>query len=126
MKMSRPVKIVLLLATLWPLLYMFIFFGVFVSMFFLMARAQGGPHTAAGNEPPVWFFSLFALHLLTMLWSMALTAIYIVNVFKNERVEKDKKALWAVVIFFGNVIAMPVYWYLYIWREPGAEVRDEG
>ena len=31
-------------------------------------------------------------------------------------VPQDKKALWAVVIFMGNALAMPVYWYLYIWK----------
>jgi hypothetical protein len=40
-----------------------------------------------------------------------------VNVFRNDRVDKDKKVLWAVVLFMGNMIAMPIYWYLYIWRE---------
>jgi hypothetical protein len=51
---------------------------------------------------------------------MALMAFYIVNVFRNDRVDKDKKALWAVVLFMGNMIAMPIYWYLYIWREAPA------
>jgi hypothetical protein len=53
-----------------------------------------------------------------MLAIMALTVFYIVNVFRNERVDKDKKVLWAVVLFMGNMIAMPIYWYLYIWKEP--------
>jgi hypothetical protein len=48
---------------------------------------------------------------------MGLTVFYMVNVFRNDRVDKDKKVLWAVVIFMGNMIAMPIYWYLYIWRE---------
>ena len=48
----------------------------------------------------------------------ALLFIYIKNVFKNERISQDKKALWVVVLFFGNFIAMPIYWYLYIWKEP--------
>jgi hypothetical protein len=52
-----------------------------------------------------------------MLWIFILLGIYVVNVFKNDHVSKDKKALWAVVLFLGNVIAMPVYWYLYIWKE---------
>jgi len=26
-------------------------------------------------------------------------------------------ALWANVIFLGDMIAMPIYWYLYIWKE---------
>jgi len=44
--------------------------------------------------------------------------IYIKNVFKNERISQDKKALWVVVLFLGGFVAMPIYWYLYIWKEP--------
>ncbi len=44
--------------------------------------------------------------------------IYIVNVFRNDWVEKDKKALWAVVLFLWHMVAMPVYWHLYIWHDP--------
>lgn len=47
-----------------------------------------------------------------------LVGIYIGHVFKNPAIAADKRALWAVVLFFGNVIAMPVYWFLYVWREP--------
>ena len=43
---------------------------------------------------------------LTMILLMVLLAIYIVNVFKNNTVESDKKALWAIVLFFGNIISI--------------------
>ena len=55
-------------------------------------------------------FRELLLHPSTMLIVMALMVFYIVNVFKNERVDKDQKVLWAVVLFMGNMIAMPVYW----------------
>ena len=57
-----------------------------------------------------------------MFWIMALTIYYMVNVFRNDQVDKDKKVLWAVVLFMGNMIAMPIYWYLYIWKEPALSV----
>ena len=111
--MKKSIKILLAIATLWPLAYMVLFF-VFVFSMILFIPTQGGE----SSEPPMFFLIIFPLHLLTMLWIMALTVFYIVNVFRNDRVEKDKKVLWAVVIFMGNMIAMPIYWYLYIWREP--------
>ena len=110
--MQKPTKVLLGLATLWPLVYMFLFF-VFV---FSMAFGFRGNDPQPGI-PPIMAL-VFGLHLLTMLVIMALTVFYIVNVFRNERVDKDKKALWAIVIFMGNAIAMPIYWYLYFWREP--------
>jgi hypothetical protein len=111
--MKKPTKVLLGLASLWPLLYMIFFFVfIFFSIFFI--SSSGDP----GSGPPFFFFLIFPLHLLTMVLIMALTVFYIVNVFRNERVDKDKKALWAIVLFMGNMIAMPIYWYLYIWKEP--------
>ena len=57
---------------------------------------------------------IFVLHGITIGWLWVLLAIYIYNVFHNDGVGKDKKALWAVVLFLGNMIAMPIYWYLYV------------
>ena len=113
--MKKWAKILLGVATLWPVLYMFIFFMFIFSMVLFM------PDQSAGEGPPTWFFIIFPLHILTMLWIFGLTIFYILNIFKNDRVDQDKKALWAVVIFFGNMFAMPVYWYLYIWREAGVD-----
>jgi hypothetical protein len=60
---------------------------------------------------------LFILQFLTILLIFGLIAFYLVHIFKTDRVSQDKKALWAVVICLGNAFAMPIYWYLYIWRD---------
>jgi hypothetical protein len=109
--MQKPGKIVLGAATLWPFIYMFIFFGFILCSILFM---RGEPSGAF----PVSFAVIFVLHLFTMLLTMGLTIFFIVDVFRNARVDKDKKVLWAIVIFLGNMIAMPIYWYLYIWKEP--------
>lgn len=116
--MKTSTKILLGLASLWPLVYMVLFFIFILASFFFLSPPVGGQELG----PPVSFMVIFFLHLLTMLWIMALTIFYIVNVFRNERVDKDKKVLWAVVLFMGNMIAMPVYWYLYIWKEPAVSL----
>lgn len=104
--MKKSSKILLALATIWPFLYMILFMGVAVSLIFLR-----------GNEPGFIWAIIIPLHILTMLWIMGLTVFYMVNVFRNDRVNKDMKVLWAVVLFMGSIIAMPIYWYLYIWRD---------
>ena len=111
--MKKPTKVLLGIATLWPFVYIFFFFVFVFSTAFLFAGA-GKPEPGV---PPM-IAIVFGLHLLTMLVVMALTVFYIVNVFRNDRVDKDKKALWAIVIFMGNAIAMPIYWYLYFWKDP--------
>jgi hypothetical protein len=51
---------------------------------------------------------------------IGLLVFYIVHLFKNPAIAGDRRALWAVVLFLGSIIAMPVYWFLYIWRRPEA------
>src|SRR5688572_7558223 len=110
--MKKWAKILLGLATLWPFLYMILFF-VFIFSTVLFMPKQG----AEGSDSPTFLVVIIPLLILTMLWIIGLTIFYMVNVFKNDMVDKDKKVLWAVVIFMASMFAMPIYWYLYIWRE---------
>lgn len=110
--MQKPAKVALGVATLWPVVYVFLFMAFFVSAIFF---GPGPAETGSGAQPLMALF--VGVHLLTMALILGLTIFYIVNIFRNERVEKDKKALWAIVIFMGSAIAMPIYWYLYIWKE---------
>ena len=114
--MNRFAKLLLGIATLWPVVYVF---GFMTSMFALAISGMGAPGSAgARSGMPSSFVWLFAVHGLTILGSLVLIAFYVVNVFRNERVVGDRKVLLAVVLFMGGMIAMPIYWYLYIWTEP--------
>jgi hypothetical protein len=116
-RLNLPLKLLLGVATLWPLLYLIVFFVWFVSIFLSVVLLPDQGATADAGFPGA--FGLFiVLHLGTILWSFLLTALYIVDLFKTDRVDQDKKALWAVVLFLGGMVALPVYWYLYVWRPP--------
>ena len=104
--MKKSSKILLAAATIWPLIYMLLFMGLFMFAVFLRDGGSGA----------LWAI-IIPVHLLTILLIMGLTVFYIVNVFRNDRVNKDMKVLWAVVLFMGSIVAMPIYWYLYIWRD---------
>ena len=114
--MSRGKAITLAVFTAWPIVYVVLFmcmmFGTVMSAFW------GG----RSSGPGVAFGIIFPLHLLTMVEIAALLVIYIVYLFRTSRIEQDKKVLWAVVLFLGSIIAMPVFWYLYMWKalEQGA------
>jgi hypothetical protein len=109
--MSKAKAVVLGACTLWPIAYMFIFMSVIFSQVFRMEAA-----VQHSEGIPLVFKIIFPLHFLTMIWITALIVIYIRHIFKSDAIAADKKALWAVVIFLGNMAAMPVYWYLYIWK----------
>ena len=117
MRLSRPVALLVALFTLTPWAYFVFFMTHFMATFAEVSSAQ--------SQPPEQFFRdfnlVFRLQLLMMALLVALLAFYVVHLFRTDRVPADKKALWAVVLFLGNLFAMPVYWYLYMW--PKAEDR---
>jgi hypothetical protein len=55
----------------------------------------------------------FLVHLIVIL-----LVIYVRHLFRNDRIRAEDRALWGVLLLLGNAIAMPISWYLYIWREP--------
>ena len=113
--MTRTRALLLGLATLWPFVYFLISMLMIGAMvvFTLTADAHGDGEDFFTTV----FFTMFTLHMLTLLLVVALVAIYLVHLFKTDGVPQDKKALWAVVLLLGNMFAMPVYWYLYVWRD---------
>jgi hypothetical protein len=40
------------------------------------------------------------------------------NVFGNPSMVKNQRAFWVTSLIVGNVVVFPIYWYLYVWREP--------
>ncbi|MDR2942738.1 MAG: hypothetical protein LBV17_09135 [Treponema sp.] len=107
--MNKNKSLVLLFFTLLPFLNFVFFLYFFIGTF---ARITN-------NQPEninSMFFIIFPIHFLIMIEVLVLLIIYIKNVFKNENIEESKRTLWAIVLFFGNFIAMPIYWYVNIWK----------
>lgn len=60
------------------------------------------------------FDSFFRIHMMASFAIFAIIGVYIVYLFRTDRVPQPKKALWAVVLFMGNIIALPVFWFIYV------------
>lgn len=86
-----------------------------VYMVYFVARMVSSFDSIRGGQDD--FDLLLYLHLGTMFLIFALLGFYVAYLFRTPRVPQDKKALWAVVLFLGNMFAMPVFWFLYIWRD---------
>ena len=96
----RLAKILLLVFGLLPYIYFILFFTI----------------VGSGESTTSLFFTiLFAFTVISM---PSAFIFYIVNVYMNKGVIREKKHLWAALLFFGNIIVYPFYWFLYIWREP--------
>jgi hypothetical protein len=109
--MSKGKAIALAVFTVWPSVYIVLFIGTAFVM--IMSDITGGGQSSMSPVEKI----ILPLHFLTMLVMLVLLVVYVLDVFKTDRISQDKKALWVVVLILGNVIAMPVYWYTYIWKE---------
>jgi hypothetical protein len=89
--------------------------------------ANGQPHVARIEEKadqpvspafPIGVAVVFGAHILTIFLIMALLPLYIILAVKSDRLDQSMRIIWVVLICMLGFFAMPVYWYLYIWREP--------
>jgi hypothetical protein len=101
--MTKASSLLLLIVTLSPIFYFlfFIFHVVFVPV---------------GTAPTGLFAGILDLHMVFAIWTLLLTAFYVVLVLRTESVPREKRGLWCAVLVLGSVFAMPFFWYLYIWR----------
>src|ERR1043166_1482993 len=100
---SPPVAYLLAVLSIWPIVYFF-FFLAFIGYMFLAPPK-------AGYDA---FRFIFLFHIGTILLMFALMATYLVHLFRTDRLEPDRRVLWAVVILLFGVFAFPVYWWLYV------------
>jgi hypothetical protein len=107
--MSRGNAIALGVFTAWPPLWAIILCCADIAM-----KMSG---VSNPGQEPSFFAIVIGLHCLTTLETLILFAIYNRHLFKSGRVPQDKRALWAVVLLLGNIVAMPFYWYFYIWGQ---------
>ena len=113
--LSKTNKILLIVATFMPMVFMVAFFTLLIS-FITSAAMQ--PGRANAEPPPLFFVGFFGFEGLMILWGVGLFILYLIHLLKTDRVKRDQKALWGVVLFLGGIIAMVVYWFMYVWPEP--------
>jgi magnesium-transporting ATPase (P-type) len=70
------------------------------------------------------FRTLLWLHLIAMALVATLLATYLRYLFKTEQVPREKKALWAGILLLGTFVAMPIFWYLYVWGAPSRTIEQ--
>jgi hypothetical protein len=110
---SRPVALLIGILSVWP----FVYFCSFIA-FVVFTFASVGTRGKGSVFPPI-FASIFVVHVLTMLLTFLLLAIYVYHAFNTDRIANDRRVLWVLILFFGGLIAFPIYWYLYLWKTDG-------
>jgi hypothetical protein len=60
---------------------------------------------------------VFALGVIAFLAIPFECVFYIINLFRNTSVPKDRKTLWLVLLIGWHFLIFPFYWYFHIWRD---------
>jgi hypothetical protein len=114
--MNRGKAIVVGLLTLWPLPAVILLPCVITSIL----------PTTDDSVAPAAVVVISVLTCLTALDLIVLQAIYLVHAATSDRVAHNHRALWVVLLFFVHLIAAPVFWYLYMWRQPERRTYQPG
>ena len=103
--MNKLQKILLGIATLWPITYTIIFSTIIILFIF----------TYTIDLDAILFSYLFIAHIFTIIFTIALIIFYIIHILKNNMISyKSERIILSILIFFFNAIAMPIYYYIYI------------
>lgn len=112
MKLNKSIKLLVGGGTFWLLFYPLLF----IVIWFL---AIPGFMFSPSPESPFSMFSMFDLifpvHCLTAIMQLVLMGFYLFHIIKNTLVSDTIRAIFGVGIFFMPFIAMPVYYYFFIW-----------
>ncbi|MBI4674308.1 MAG: hypothetical protein HY741_21910 [Chloroflexi bacterium] len=116
MKLSRNQKLTIGAATLWmlvyPLVFVFLWLATFGSIIMTATTRQ---------EPPFALFGIFAcimpFHFLTIAISLGLMAFYWAHIIKNTTTSDALRIIFGVGIFWFGYLAMPIYFYFFVWRD---------
>jgi hypothetical protein len=122
MTLSKPVRILIGIATLWYALYLLLtVVGIVIfSGYVLLALLVGGD--AVSNLGPLFrqILSLefmLPIHVCSLSLEVVLLIFYLIHTFKNTKASDSLRIVLGLGHLFLPFVAMPIYYYLYIWRE---------
>ena len=116
--MKRWMKVLLGLGTHWFLLYLPLVLGMV--FLFIATVPKNGP----GEPPPAFFVGLaifLVVHLFSILVMLVSQGFCIAYAVKHTRFIANERMLWALLLAFMGVLAMPVLYWLYIFKHPVGE-----
>ena len=75
---------------------------------------------------PIGFAALFGVHMLSVWLMLGLLPVYIILAVRRPQFDQTTRIVWIVLICLMGTYVMPVYWYLYVWRnQPAVEATSD-
>jgi len=112
--MSKPVKLLLLLATLAPFAFFFLFFA---SVIYAISTLPPKEIESFLNDQAIIFV---LINLLVTIFFGAIHVFYIVHAARNPNIP-DMRVTWIISLVILGTLVMPFYWFHHIWREGAAK-----
>lgn len=120
-QLSKPLIIILGIATFWQTFYIgtaFLLLSLYIFVILIKSSGLDAPLPTVGGLLTKQLFDLVYIFLYpTIILVFGLLFIYIKNVYKNEKVLQNEKVMWVIILIFLSPITMPIYWYRYICDE---------
>ncbi len=116
--MKRWMKVLLGLGTHWFLVYIPLFLG---AIFALVATA---PHGGQGEPSSAFFLGLglfVLLHLFSILVMLVTMGFCIAYAVRHPRFNPSERMMWALLLAFLGLLAMPALYWLYLFKHPVGE-----
>jgi hypothetical protein len=121
MTFSKPVRILIGIATIWYALYLlFTLAGILILFGFVVVSVLQGGESVLNLR--VLFtripgFELFlAFHICGLFLEVGLLVFYLIHTIRNTKANDALKIALGLGHLFLPFVAMPIYYYLYIWR----------
>lgn len=91
-----------------------------VAVFFQAAKYYFGSISLEASGMETFLSGTFFVQLTYFfsVLSLVLTLVYLIHIIRNPRIASlEIRGLWVVLLLLGNMVTMPVYWFVHIWRE---------
>lgn len=126
MTFGKPVRILVGIATFWYTLYLLLtILGIVLFFGYVLLSLMAGGESVA-NLPRLFreILSLefmLPVHLCSLLLEVGLLIFYLIHTIKNTKASDAMRIALGLGHLFLPFVAMPIYYYLYIWRQTPPE-----
>jgi hypothetical protein len=122
MTVSKPVKILIGVATFWYALYLLLTIASIVILlgYVLTALLAGGESVSQLRTLLLQIISLefmLPVHVCSLFLEVGLLIFYLIHTIKNTKASDAMRIALGLGHLFLPFVAMPIYYWLYIWRE---------
>jgi len=129
MTISKPIKILIGVFTLFMVLFPFVIMPAFTMFFmfksgslFFDTQAMTNPNEIVQAMMPMMMI-FYPTMMCYSLMQLGLQIFYIIHDIKNKVLTDTLRILYAIGTFFLPFVAMPIYFIAYLWKDDHQELK---